>query len=278
MWQPRDRPLFNAGVAVLLRDIIHDRTGLYFDESKLDLLGDKLATLVEARGLTSYLDYYYLLKDDVNRVEWTGLVDALSVPETYFWREMDQVRAVVDEIVPQWVARLKGRALRIWSVPCATGEEALTLAMALEDAGWFARAPIEIHASDASEAALARARAGVYRERSFRTLPEDRRARYFTPADGGWQVDRGLHTRVTWSRVNVMVREQMAAFAASPIVFCRNLFIYFSEASIRRVVDVLATLMPSAGCLCLGVSESILKLTNAFALESVRGAFVYVKR
>ena len=278
MWQPRDRALFNAGVAALLRDIIHERTGLYFEDTKLDLLGDKLAPLVEARRLASYLDYYYVLKDDLNQVEWPRLVDALSVPETYFWREMDSIRAIVDEIVPQWVDRLKGRPLRIWSVPCASGEEALTLAMVLEEAGWFSRAPIEIHASDASPAALERAHAGVYRERSFRSLPADRRERYFSRVDGGWRVDAALQARVTWSRVNVMVREQVAAFAVAPIVFCRNLFIYFSEASIRQVIGHLAAYMPSAGCLCLGVSESILKITNAFELEPIQGAFVYVKR
>ena len=278
MWQPRDRALFNAGVAKLLRDMIHAKTGLHFEDEKLDLLGDKLAPLLEARQLTSYLDYYYLLKDDVNRVEWTTLFDALSVPETYFWREMDQIRAVVDEVVPRWVARLSGRPLRIWSVPCASGEEALTLAMALEEAGWFSRAPIQIHASDASEAALARAREGRYRERSFRALPDGLRERYFTAIDGGWQVSADLHTRIAWSRVNVVAREEAAALAASPIVFCRNLFIYFSEASVRKVVDMLASSMPSAGCLCLGVSESILRITDAFDLEPMQGVSMYVKR
>ena len=258
--------------------MIHDRTGLFFDDGKVDMLGDKLAALMEERGIASYLDYYYVLKEDQNRVEWARLADALAVPETYFWREMDQIRGIVAEIVPQWVARLKGRVLRIWSVPCASGEEALTLAMVLDEAGWFTRAPIEIHASDASEAALTRARTGLYRERSFRTLPLDRRERYFTRAGDSWRVDPALHARVTWSVVNVMVREQLAALAASPIVFCRNLFIYFSEMSIRRVVDGLATYMPAAGCLCLGVSESITKLTTAFSHESVGNAFVYIKR
>jgi chemotaxis protein methyltransferase CheR len=278
MWQPRDRPLFNAGVAVLLRDMIHERTGLYFENDRLALLGDKLAPLMEERQLSSYLDYYYLLKDDANQVECRRLMDALSVPETYFWREMDQIRAVVHEVIPRWVDRLDGRPLRIWSVPCATGEEALTLAMVLEDAGWFARAPIEIHASDASEAALARARAGVYRERAFRVLPDRQRERHFTRTEGGWRIDSAVHARVTWSRVNLVASAEAGTFATSPIVFCRNLFIYFSEASIRRVVDLLARCMPTAGYLCLGVSESIMKLTNAFELESLRGAFVYVKR
>ena len=87
-------------------------------------------------------------------------MDALSVPETYFWREIDQIRGLV---VPRGAgagAAMRGR-IRIWSAPCATGEEPLTIAMVLEEAGWFDRAPIEIHASDGSPAAIAKARAGA---------------------------------------------------------------------------------------------------------------------
>ena len=100
-------------------------------------------------------------------------------PETYFWREVDQIHAVVDRIVPELVAHLRAKPLRIWSVPCASGEEPLTLAMLLEEGGWFERAPIEICAGDASRAALDRAKAGVFRERSFRALPVHLQERYF---------------------------------------------------------------------------------------------------
>ena len=76
-------------------------------------------------------------------------MDALSVPETYFWREVDQVRAVVCHVMPLLARRFPG-GIRIWSAPCATGEEPLSIAMALNEAGWFDRAPIEIHGSDGS--------------------------------------------------------------------------------------------------------------------------------
>src|SRR6185369_12487646 len=95
--------------------------------------------------------------------------------------------------------------LRIWSVPAASGEEPLTIAMVLEEEGWFDRVPIEIHGSDASPAAIARARAGRYRERSFRTLPPALREKYFREEDGTWSVVPALQRRITsWSVVNLL--------------------------------------------------------------------------
>src|SRR5687768_18622865 len=83
------------GGEALLRDLIHDRAGLYFDDSKLDTLSEKLAPLIIERGFNSFLDYYYLLKFDASAApgEWRNLTNALSVQETYFWREMDQINA-----------------------------------------------------------------------------------------------------------------------------------------------------------------------------------------
>src|SRR5215216_6806973 len=168
------------GTSTLIRNLINERTGMFFDNGKSDLLIDKLAPLVIERGFSSYLDYYYLLKyDETSKLEWQNVVNALSVQETYFWREFDQVRALVQTLLPQWRARSGSNStLRIWSAACATGEEPLTLAMALNEAGWFDRAAIEIYASDASAAAIDRARQGVYRERSFRNLPPRLRERY----------------------------------------------------------------------------------------------------
>ncbi len=271
--------LSNAAVP-LLRDLIHSRTGLSFDDGRLDLLADRLATLVVERGFTSFLDYYYLLKyDESGTDEWPKVMDALSVPETYFWREIDQIRAVVEVIVPALVCELRGAPLRIWSVPCASGEEPLTIAMMLDAAGWFERARIEIHASDASPAQLARARAGRYRERAFRSLPAALRERYFRREGDVWVPDADIRSRVTsWSVVNLMERERVEPLARAPVIFCRNVFIYFSTGGVRDVVDRFADAMPTPGFLCVGASESLLRVTSRFALEEIGGAFVYVKR
>ena len=269
-----------GGADRLLRDLIHERTGLFFDNGKGDILTDKLSPLVVERGFTSLLDYYYLLKyDEAATREWPRVMDALAVPETYFWREIDQVRAIVDVVVPALVASLRGAPLRIWSVPCASGEEPLTIAMMLDQAGWFARAPIEIHASDASPAQVERARAGRYRERAFRALPESLRERYFHRQGEAWVPDPGLASRVTtWSVVNLMSAEDVARLAVAPVIFCRNVFIYFSADRVRDVVARFAASMPSPGFLCVAASESLLRVTDAFQLEEIGEAFVYVKR
>ena len=268
-----------TGLPMLL-ELVHERTGLFFDNGRRDLFAERMAPLVVERGFRSFLDLYYLLKYDEGAAiqGWRQVLDVLSVPETYFWREIDQIRAVVCRVVPELARRSPG-PIRIWSAPCATGEEPLTIAMALEEAGWFDRASIEIHASDGSPAAIARARAGRYRMRAMRALPAALKDKYFV-ADGDTLLPRAELTRriSSWSVVNLMQPEEVAPFARSPIVFCRNAFIYFSPQAIKRVVGTFAALIPVPGYLCVGASESLLNVTSAFALEELDGAFVYVKR
>jgi chemotaxis protein methyltransferase CheR len=263
---------------VLLRDLIHERTGLFYENGKSELLIDKLSPLVIERGFSSFLDYYYLLKYDAGTdEEWRRVVDALSVQETFFWREVDQVRALVDQIVPAYFSAPRAQPLRIWSAACATGEEPLSIAMALDEQGWFARAPIEIVATDASRSAIAKARRGLYRERSFRNLAPRLRARYFSEVQGGWRVAPELQARITWATANLLSEADMALMGTVPVIFCRNVFIYFSEEAIRKTVRGFATRMPKPGYLFVGASESLLRLTTDFQFEEIGNAFVYVK-
>jgi chemotaxis protein methyltransferase CheR len=270
-----------GGADRLLRDLIHERTGLFFDNGKGDILTDKLSPLVIERGFTSLLDYYYLLKyDETAQDEWLNVMNALSVPETYFWREMDQVRALVETIVPGWFAARAAAPLKIWSAACATGEEPLTIAMALEEAGWLGRVPIEIHASDASTSAVEKARRGLYRERAFRNLPPALRDKYFT-RDGAtrvWRIDDKLRAKINWSVANLMNEAEVAPLASAHVIFCRNVFIYFSNQTISRTVRTFAAHIRAPGYLFVAASESLLRLTADFELQEMGNAFIYVKR
>jgi chemotaxis protein methyltransferase CheR len=268
------------GTEDLLRTLIHERTGVFFDNGRCDLLTDKLAPLVIDRGFSSFLDYYYLLKyDEKADVEWHNVMNALSVPETYFWREIDQLRALVDVIIPKWFSSNRVEPFRIWSAACATGEEPLTIAMLLNEKGWFERGAIEIFATDASSAAVTKAQRGVYRERSFRNLPPELRSKYFSQSSGAstWQVNEELHKKVRWGVANLINDAQIASFASANAIFCRNVFIYFSESAITKAVSSFAKYIRPPGYLFIGVSESILRLTSRFTLEEIGNAFVYVK-
>jgi chemotaxis protein methyltransferase CheR len=267
------------GTEKLLRDLVHERTGMFFDDDKVDLLMDKLSPLVVRCGFNCFLDYYYLLKyDELAPLEWERVMNAISVGETYFWREIDQIRALTQTIVPHWFATHPGQTIRIWSAACATGEEPLTLAMALDEAGLFDCGSIQIRASDASSAAIEKAKKGIYRDRAFRSLSEDRRQRYFV-ADSlnGWRICPDLHQRIQYSVANLMNAQEVENLASADVIFCRNVFIYFSEMAISRTVRMFANFMPTPGYLFVGSAESLIRLTADFSLEDVDDAFVYLK-
>lgn len=266
------------GVAGLLRDLLHERTGIYFETDRFDTLLDKLRDRVVANQCQSYLEYYYLLKyEERGPAEWLRVMDAFSVQETYFWREPAQIHALVDFIVPAWFKH-GTRPLRIWSAACASGEEPYTLAIALREAGWGEH-PISIHASDASEVALERARTAIYRERSFRNLAPALREKYFEPASPeGSRLRRDLLLPISFQRANIVVPAEIATLATAPVVFCRNVFIYFSPDAIRRTVASYAERMPDGGHLFVGASESLLKLNTDFELREIADAFVYERK
>ncbi|HYG34107.1 MAG TPA: protein-glutamate O-methyltransferase CheR [Clostridia bacterium] len=265
----------SAGTAALLAEVIQENTGLFFDTEHVQVMLDKLEPLARAQGCRSFLDYYYLLKYEGEKTgEWQRVMDALSVQETYFWREMDQINELVKSLVPQWFEKTR-QPLRIWSAACATGEEPFTIAMALAEAGWFARGPIEIIGSDACVTGLEKARRGIFRERAFRNLPPELRAKYFQSVPQGWCIAPELLVRVRFQRANLVMPSEIAGLARAPIIFCRNVFIYFSEHSIRRTVRCFAENMPVGGHLFVGVSESLLRITQDFDLDEVGEAFVY---
>ena len=209
---------------MLLRDLVHDQTGIFFEPENFGTMLDKLRARAMHHGCQSYLDYYYILKyEERGPEEWLRVMDAFSVQETYFWRELGQVVALTKTVVPRWFKNTT-LPLRIWSAACASGEEPYSIAIALLEAG-LGHLPIDIRASDASEAALEKARRGVFRERSFRALPVELQQKYFRRVSEGWQIVPDIMRRVTFQHANLLAPTDTAELATSPVIFCRNVFI-----------------------------------------------------
>jgi chemotaxis protein methyltransferase CheR len=240
----------------------------------MDFLIDKLEPAAQNRGFGSFLDYYYVLKDN-DSGEWARAWEALSVQETYLWREMSQIDTLVKKIVPDWF-RNNTSPFRIWSAACATGEEPYTIAIALAEAG-LEEHPIEITGSDASVEALEKAERAVYREKSFRTLPPELRQKYFEPVAGGWKLCMEIRRRVGFKRANLFEQGEIAPLARVQAIFCRNVFIYFSRHAIRQTVAMMAAKMPPGSFLFIGASESLLRITTDFELREIAGALAYVR-
>ena len=148
--------------------------------------------------------------------------------------------------------------------------------MALQEAGWFERASIRIRASDASRSALVRARSGCYRERSFRSLPPTLRDKYFTREGDIWKIDARIHGHVEWAQVNLMHEGEISPLVGTTFIFCRNVFIYFSPATMAQTVQRFSKGMPRPGYLFTGAAESLVRNPAEFDLREIAGAFVYV--
>lgn len=279
MTYPTDSPNLPDSTFSLLRDLIHQRTGAFFDDGKRDTLADKLAPLVAERGLQSFMDYYYLLKyDEEAEVEWQRVQNALAVNETYFWREFDQIRAAAQVLVPQMQRERPGQPVRIWHAACSSGEEPYTMVMALMENGCYIHGPIEIIATDFDSEALAHARAAVYRERSFRATPPEIQQRYFSlTLDGHYRLANSVRERVQFAHLNLVDEAAMRRMRNFDIIFCRNVFIYFSDDVTRRVAEYLYEALNTPGYLFVAASESLLRITTLYELVEVGGAFAYKK-
>lgn len=263
----------------MLAALIHERTGLFYAENRLDLLADKVRPLLGG-SFGSFMDYYYYLKYDPNGDrEWLRLQSALAVNESYFWREVDPIQSVAQVIVPRLQQERPGRPVRIWHAACATGEEPYTMAIALTEAGRFLHGSIELLATDFNNEALNAARKGIFRQRSFRGLPPEIFSRYFTPAqDGRTVIDPAIRARVDFRYANLLDPSGIPTTPPFDVIFCRNAFIYFSEESIRQVIGQFHKMLAPSGYLFVAAAESLLRITNAFHLVEVGSAFGYQKQ
>jgi chemotaxis protein methyltransferase CheR len=262
-------------VLAILSALVEERTGLHYGLADHPVLAEKAGFRAAEAGFESLLDYYYFLRyDEGAEREMDALVDALVVGETYFFRELPPLRVVVD-LAAEEVAR-DGRP-RIWSAACATGEEPLTLAMLLDERGLLDE--VELVASDLSVRALERARSGRHGPRSLRDgAPEALVARYLRrEADGAVRVAPRLVERVRFRRTNLLDAERVRASGPFDVVLCRNVLIYFSDATAVRVTDHLASALVPGGVLLVGVSESLLRFGTGLACEEHGSVFVYRK-
>jgi len=262
-------------VFAILSALIEERLGLHYDLSELEVLAERVSGRATERGFESLLDYYYFLRyDEAAAAEFALLAEALVVNETYFFRELTPLKIVASELVPRLLAQ--GIRPRIWCAACSTGEEPLTLAMLLDQAGLLNQ--VTLVASDISSRVLSQARAGVYRRRSLRSLPDGVVGRWLEGDENAMRVAPQIARAVSWHRVNLVDEHQPAALGSFDIIICRNVLIYFRDETIEKVVDRLWQQLTPDGHLLVGASESLLRFKVGFVCEEQGGAFFYRKQ
>ncbi|WP_059415078.1 CheR family methyltransferase [Cupriavidus basilensis] len=223
--------------------------------------------------------YWNLLHSHPDELQ--ALIEAVVVPETWFFRHREALMALGRFAAMRVFGDARGHAgegpLRILSVPCSTGEEPYSIVMALLDAG-VPEQRFQVDAIDISARALERARLGHYGSNSFRGGQLDFRDRHFTAAPGGYALKPNVLAKVRLLRGNLLDPALMAAEAPYHFVFCRNLLIYFDPPTQQRSLRALERLSRPDATLFVGPAEASLLTRHGFVSAGVPLAFAFTRR
>jgi chemotaxis protein methyltransferase CheR len=258
----------------ILSALVAERAGLHFDASHAPIFGDKVAARAMEIGFDSLLEYYYFLRYDAGGgAELDLLVEQLVVGETYLFRELPPLEVAINRFVLPAIEQ--GRRPRIWCAACATGEEPHTVALILAARGLLNQ--VDLVASDISNAALRRARAGRFGRRALRGEVPAFAARWIHTDPEGVSVEAQLTDAVQWQRINLIDGARWPEMGLFDVILCRNVLIYFSDDTARRVVANLNQRLRPGGVLVVGISESLLRFGSDLRCEERDGVFLYEK-
>jgi chemotaxis protein methyltransferase CheR len=258
-------------------DFLYRRTGLSFSERKRYFIDRRLEERIAATGSPSFQAYFSLLRSDADH-EIEYLINSFTVNETYFFREDHQLRCMTSNLLGSIVEQKPpGGTIRIWSIPCSTGEEPYSIALWLME-NWpqVDSYNIEIVGSDIDTRALKAAVEGIYGDRALMRLSRAIVDRYFRPiADGKHEIDEGLRGSIEFTRANVIDAKDMVRYRGFDLIFCRNVLIYFDDASRRQAAENLYDCLTPGGYICLGHSESMSRISPLFSVCRFPDAIVY---
>lgn len=230
-------------------------------------------TRAAALGLGSAGDYPARLRQSA--AERQALIEEVVVPESWFFRDGRPFARLQTHVRAHWLrAAPAPPTLRILSLPCAGGEEAYSIAIALREIG-FPPEKTRIDAVDISIRALARARAGIYGPIAFRGPEFCDRDRYFRPHPAGWELNPELRGMVHFQEGNLLDADLLADRPPYHVIFCRNLLIYLTGPARRHAADRLDRLLAEDGLLFVGHAESLSLLEPRFVPDADRASFAY---
>lgn len=260
-----------------LCDYLYRRTGMTFNESRRYFVDRRVADRMAATGAASFASYFARLRSDLNG-EVEQFINAFTVNETYFYREDHQLKCLTADLLAERL-RVKppGEAMRIWSVPCSTGEEPYSIAMwLLENWPQVDSHDVEIVGSDIDTAVLAAAREGVFGARALMRLTPELIQKYFIPeGPEQWRILDDLRGSVRFTAANLVERPQTSPHGLFDVIFCRNVLIYFDDTSRRVAAENLYENLAPGGYICLGHAESMSRISPLFEVCRFADAIVY---
>ena len=268
---------------IIFRGLIYNRCGLYFESKKIYFIKKRIAARMEALGLEKIEDYIRQLKfRDPKGMEFQKFLNLLTTNETYMFREFEQLAVFAEKCLDEICVRKKkngDQKIRIWCAGCSTGEEPYTLAIILSEMLEPLRAwDVKIVATDIDTKVLSTAKKGEYSLRSVKDVPDEYLEEYLQLKDGNFVVKKSIKKMVTFQHLNLMNMKEMKAAGQFDFIFCRNVLIYFDDASRKEVVNQFYEHLNQNGFIFLGHSESISRISSSFTLRKILHLLKTVKK
>jgi len=246
----------------MIESLLEKEIGVSADAIGPEVIAKAVRLRVAECGLADIKAYLNLVK--TSKEEQGNLTEAVVVPETWFFRNKNSFAFLSNYVTGKWLTKHRGEHLRVLSVPCSTGEEPYSIAMALMDAG-IGGDRFHIDGVDISEAALGRAESGVYTKGSFRGDDLSFRKRYFKPRGDAYQLNADVRKKARFIKGNLLDDSLFMDQEPYDIIFCRNLLIYLSLEAKRRVFEIMDQLLARSGILFLGHAERQAAIEWGFA-------------
>ena len=261
-------------------DLVATRMGLAFNDHREKLLQGTLNRMLSSDLTLSKLLTTLTFEPESHPL-WRTIIQALTVGETYFFRNQAHLKALRDKVLPDLIEQRRAagnRQLRIWSAGCATGEEPYTLAMMLHDLlKDFNLWSIDLIGTDINEEFLERARIALYRSHSFRgETPEWLQQRWFQATESGFELSSEIRRMVRFLPLNLISDEYPVANSID-IILCRNVTIYFDRKQTQHVMNHMYDVLGVGGWLIIGHSEPQPEVYDAFITRNFENAIFYQK-
>lgn len=265
---------------VKFRDYFYHKTGIFFNGSKRYFVDKRIVERIRVSDYDSFQSYFSFVRFQQSEREFQELVNLLTVNETYFFREDYQLECMCNSVMNEVVRhQSKKNTIRIWSIPCSTGEEPYSIALyLLENWPWINEIDVEIVASDIDTHVIEKCRAGIFNQRSVQYISESVLRKHFVKKNGlNYQISEDLIESVNFSQVNLNDPASTRPYRNFNVIFCRNLLIYFDDNSRRKAIDALYDALNPNGFLFLGHSESMSRMSSLFKIRKFPECIVYQK-
>jgi chemotaxis protein methyltransferase CheR len=247
-----------------LRKILKESSGLDLSADKQYLVESRLVPLARRAELAGIPELVEKMRGGASALI-AEVVEAMTTNETFFFRDKIPFDHLREAVIPALVqARAARRSLRIWCAASSSGQEPYSIAMCLKEAGAMLSGwRIEIVATDLSQAVLEKSKAGIFSQFEVqRGLPIQLLVKHFTQSGELWQLNADIRGMVQHRQLNLL--QDFSHLGVFDIIFCRNVLIYFDQATKTNIFDRLSRMLEPDGVLALGAAESVVGITNAF--------------